>query len=122
VTAVVIFAHGSRVEAANEAVRRFAREVGNRSEWDAVEPAFLELGTPSLQEAVSGLVARGVNRVVVVPYFLTPGIHLERDLPRIAGELCSLYPGVRIDITDSLDRHPALEDIVLDRVREVLGQ
>ncbi len=53
-----------------------------------VEAAFLELGRPSLEEAADLLVARGVRQIVVIPYFLTPGTHLERDLP----SWCGIYP------------------------------
>jgi sirohydrochlorin ferrochelatase len=42
--------------------------------------AFLEAQS-SLDEAVARLADRGVTHILVVPYFLTLGIHLQRDLP-----------------------------------------
>ena len=33
------------------------------------------------REAVANLADRGVRQILVVPYFLTLGIHLQRDLP-----------------------------------------
>ena len=71
-----------------------------------------------LADAVGALVARGATRIVVIPYFLTLGIHLQRDLPRIADELRRIYPGVSIDIAEPLDGHPALLEILIDRWKE----
>src|SRR5439155_22721967 len=78
---IIVFAHGSRIEAANEAVRATAAELARAGSLQHVEAAFLELGEPNLEEAVAKLAASGVERIIVVPYFLTLGIHLERDLP-----------------------------------------
>ena len=60
----------------------------------------------------------GATRVLVIPYFLTLGIHLKRDLPRIATELRGIYKGIRIDVTEPMDGHPALLDVLLDRAKE----
>ena len=82
-TGIIVFAHGSRIEPANQAVRKAAAELARAGDYPHVEAAFLELGRPSLEEAADLLVSRGVERVVIIPYFLTPGMHLERDLPAL---------------------------------------
>ncbi len=118
-TGVVLFAHGSSVAGANEAVHRVARDFARASGYDCVQPAFLEQSPPDLREAVNLLVSsRGVNRVLVIPYFLTLGIHLQRDLPRIIDELRRIHVHVRIDVTAPLDGHPALLEALLDRAQE----
>ena len=111
----MVFAHGSRVEAANQAVRAVAAEMARTGGLAYVEPAFLELGTPSLESAVDTLLARGAGRIVVIPYFLTLGIHLERDLPRIVERISRARNGLAIEVTAPLDGHPALVQILLDR-------
>lgn len=121
-TAVVIFAHGSSVESANEAVRRVAANVAREGRCGMVEAAFLEQGQPDLSTAVHQAIAKGAVRVVVVPYFLTPGIHLERDLPRLVEDLLRKHPGVEIRVTPPLDGHPALGEILNERVEEALGR
>ena len=99
-----------------------AREANRSSSgrFDAVEPAFLELGQPDLDGAVARLVEGGARRIVIVPYFLTPGKHLQRDLPRIVADLAGLYPGVDFTVTPPLDGHPALIDALLDRAHEAV--
>ncbi|MGO9009646.1 MAG: sirohydrochlorin chelatase [Bryobacteraceae bacterium] len=120
-TGIIVFAHGSRLEPANEGVRAVARQLAAAGRFEAVEPAFLELGEPSLEGAVKSLVARGVNDILVVPYFLTLGIHLERDLPNIINQISERIGHVRIRATPPLDGHPALVDVLLDRVRAARG-
>jgi sirohydrochlorin ferrochelatase len=117
---IVIFAHGSRIESANEAVRVVAAALA-RSGDARVAPAFLELGEPDLETASSRLADLGVTRLVIVPYFLTPGLHMERDLPRIVKRISLTHKGLEIKIAPPLDGHPALLQILQDRVREALS-
>ena len=111
---IVVFAHGSRVESANEAVREVARQLASTGRFD-VEPAFLELGQTDLAGAVELLVSRGAARIVVIPYFLTMGTHLNRDLPGLAADAAKRYKKVEIHVTAPLDGHPALLQALLDR-------
>jgi sirohydrochlorin ferrochelatase len=118
---LIVFAHGSPVQEANAAVQAVAEKIRERSGYDLVEAAFLEPASPDLSDTVRKLVGSGVTRIVVVPYFLTPGLHITQDLPRIVDDLRRIHTGVRIEVTESLDGHPALIDAVLDRAREVDG-
>jgi sirohydrochlorin ferrochelatase len=118
VTGYIVFAHGSSVESANQAVRAVAAEMSRRGGFESVVPAFLEGGQPDLKDAVQALTARGISRVVVIPYFLTLGLHLQRDLPRLIGELRATHPGLEIEVTPPLDGHPAMVDALLDRAKD----
>jgi len=116
-TGYIVFAHGSSIESANEAVRAVTAQLRERGGFEAVEAAFLEGGRPDLQGAVESLSARGVESVVVIPYFLTLGLHLQRDLPRLIKEIESAHPGLSVEVTPPLDGHPAMIDALLDRAQ-----
>src|SRR5689334_21896188 len=113
-TGFVVFAHGSRVEGANQAVRDVAARLA-ATDNRLVEPAFLELGEPDLNGATGRLLARGASRVVVIPYFLTLGTHMQRDLSRLAKHASESHGNVPMQVTSPLDRHPALLEALLDR-------
>jgi sirohydrochlorin ferrochelatase len=117
-TGYIVFAHGSSVESANEAVRSVARDLAQAGGYGQVVAAFLEGGRPDLSSAAGELSARGVSRIVVIPYFLTLGLHLQRDLPRLIGEARREHPGLEIEVTPPLDGHPAMLAALLDRARE----
>jgi len=116
----VLFAHGSRVESANEGVRTVARDFAKLGSFCQVEPAFLELGQPDLAGAVATLAGRGVRRIVVLPYFLTLGLHLERDLPHLIAGVQQAHPGLDIHVTPPLEGHPALVNALLERAQSAL--
>jgi sirohydrochlorin ferrochelatase len=116
-----VFGHGSSVESANDAVRAMAAELARRAGYEAVETAFLESGQPDLRGAVDRLAGSGIEHVIVIPYFLTLGMHLQRDLPRLVEELRLVHPGMRIEVTPPLDGHPALMDALLARAAAAEG-
>ena len=120
-TGVVVFAHGSRIESANEAVRAvaadLARATGNRD----VLAAFLELGDPSLEAAADRLAAAQVDRLVILPYFLTLGLHMDRDLPRIVQQISQAHPGLDVLVAPPLDGHPALVEILAARLSDAVS-
>jgi sirohydrochlorin ferrochelatase len=120
-TGIVVFAHGSRIESANQAVRAVAAGLALAGGFEHVSAAFLELGQPDLEGAVTRLSEKGVEEVVVVPYFLTLGLHLERDLPRIVEDATRKFNHLRISMTAPLDGHPALVQVLLDRVRSAIS-
>lgn len=119
-TGLILFAHGSRVPEANDSVVAVTEALRHRGDFPLSATAFLELGSPDLAGAVADLVSRGAVRIIVIPYFLTLGIHLRRDLPRIVNELSNIHHGVRIEVTEPLDGHPALLEVVLDRATAAL--
>src|SRR4051794_40037381 len=97
-TAFIVFAHGSTVEEANHGVRMLTAEIARRGSFQLVETAFLECAPPTLDSSVQRMVNAGATRIVVVPFFLTLGIHLRRDLPGIVEKLRAVHPGVSIEI------------------------
>jgi len=118
-TAIIVFAHGSPVAEANEEVARLAEEVSRRAGCPA-RAAFLEVAQPNLEAAVSEAARAGARRIVVVPYFLTMGVHVRRDLPRLLAEQQARFPSVDIRAAQSLEGYPGMADALLDRAQEAL--
>jgi sirohydrochlorin ferrochelatase len=118
--AIIVFAHGSRVESANEAVRNVAADLARTCEYPLVQAAFLELGEPSLLVAADDLVVRGAERLVILPYFLTLGTHMERDLPRLVQAISLKHNGLDVVVAAPLDGHPGLVQILAERAATAL--
>jgi sirohydrochlorin ferrochelatase len=75
ITAVIIVDHGSRREASNEMLLEAAKAFRASSGYSIVEPAHMEIAQPDIAAAYDRCVAQGATRVVVFPYFLSPGKH-----------------------------------------------
>jgi sirohydrochlorin ferrochelatase len=120
-TGFVVFAHGSRIESANQAVRDITGRMQDSAQI-AAEAAFLELGQPDLAGATAKLLARGATRIVVIPYFLTLGTHMQRDLPRLVADAARENGNIEMHVTSPLDGHPALLEALLDRASEATAE
>jgi sirohydrochlorin ferrochelatase len=114
-----VFGHGSSVASANEAVQTIAARAAAEGGWDLYATAFLE-ASPSLGDAVRSLAASGAEEILVLPYFLTLGIHLQRDLPKLVDDLSRAH-GIPIRVSPPLDGHPELSRILVGRAAEIMG-
>lgn len=116
--AVVLVDHGSRERAANAQLARIARALRRRLDGTRVCVAHLSLVSPGIAEAVDACAARGAREIVVVPYFLAPGRHATRDVPRLARAAAAKHAGVRVRVAAALGVHPGLVDAVEQRIRD----
>jgi sirohydrochlorin ferrochelatase len=117
-TALLLIAHGSRQAEANDDLGHVAAELRRRGY--AVEEAFLELAEPCIDDGAGRCVALGAGRVVLVPYFLSAGVHVRRDLAAACARLARRHPSVEFRLAEPLGRHPLLSDIVAQRAEEAV--
>jgi sirohydrochlorin ferrochelatase len=118
-TAVLLIAHGSRQQSANDDLHELARRLTAQGIYPIVEACFLELSNPDISTGGDKCVLRGANRVLMIPYFLSAGVHLRRDLTRARDELCRLHPAVDFRLGAPLGPHPLLDELVAERIREL---
>lgn len=114
-TALLLIAHGSRRTAANADLEWVAAGMRNRGRFAFVQVAYLELAEPSIADGGALCVAAGADDVVLLPYFLSPGVHVRDDLTEARDELSERFPAVTFRLAEPLGRHPLLLDIVADR-------
>lgn len=119
-TGILLFAHGSPVEEANRGVRDLAGKIEAAGPYRYVRAAFLDGGQPDLLGGVMEAAEAGLERLIVIPYFLTVGLHLRRDLPKLVAAAKEKHPNFKISVGQSLEGHPLMPAIILARVQEVL--
>ena len=110
---LLLVAHGSRLEAANDEVRRITGKLRARAgaNYGFVDCAFLELASPNVPEGMDACVAAGAKEVVVVPYFLAAGRHIREDIPaEIARSGCS---GVRVRVCEHVGMAEGMPDLLM---------
>jgi sirohydrochlorin ferrochelatase len=116
-TGLLLIAHGSRHPQANADLHHLAEALSQRG-WPIVEPSFLDLASPDIEEGGQRCVTRGAQQVILVPYFLSAGVHVQRDLEAAREWLTQRFPEVTFALADPLGRHPLLVEVVLERIGE----
>ncbi len=86
-TGILLVTHGSRLNYNKE----FATALYNKFEKTCDVPSsfgFMELCGPSIPESINQLADENdIERLVVVPVFIAPGMHTTHDIPHILGFL-----------------------------------
>jgi sirohydrochlorin ferrochelatase len=117
-TAIVLIAHGSRHAEANADLVHFARSLQADGEFALVAEAYLELASPTILEAAEACVAQGARRLILLPYFLSAGVHVERDLSGMRLRLAERWPDVDVRLAAPIGRHGQVVEVLRDRARE----
>lgn len=113
-------AHGSRIAEANDAARQVAAMVQEQTGFEIVEVSFRELHEPNIQMGIDTCVARGAERILLMPYFLFLGAHVLHDLPEEIAEAQKRHPGLIMEMGTHLGAHRKLAEIEAERIGESL--
>ena len=81
--ALLLVAHGSRAQSANDEVRSLARTLGQNigQTFGWIDCAFLEIAELSIAERIQTCIQNGADNITVLPYFLAAGRHVTKDIP-----------------------------------------
>jgi len=121
-TAILMMAHGSRIAEANDAAREVAAMVKEMTGFEIVEVAFRELHQPDIQSGIDACVARGAQRILLMPYFLFMGAHVQHDLPEEIEEAKKRHPALIMEMGGHLGAHRKLAEIESERIGESLDR
>jgi sirohydrochlorin ferrochelatase len=83
-----------------------------------VEVSFRELHLPDIQQGIDACVAQGAERVILMPYFLYMGAHVQEDLPEEVATAKQRYPHIEFVMGRHLGVHRKLAEVVVKRIAE----
>lgn len=116
VTGIVIVDHGSRRGASNDMLLEAAAAFKASAGYAIVEPAHMEIAEPDIATAYERCVAQGARRIVVFPYFLSPGKHWKHDIPALVEAAAAAHPHTEWLVTAPFGLHPQMQQIIADRI------
>jgi len=119
--ALLIMAHGSRSDTANDEFRALVEAVaesapGAGEEYVAVLPCFLELAQPSLVEAIQQLEHQPVTHVQLYPLFFNKGKHVGKDIPAQVEDARERFPALTSELLDYFGNADGLASLVLEHI------
>ncbi len=92
-----------------------------RLEITPVQPCYLELARPTIEEGLAALYRRGVVRAIVVPLQLTAGRHVRYDIPSEVGQSLAKLSKMLVCFTKHLGDHPTLVEMADSRLDEAMA-
>ncbi len=116
--AILLIAHGSRRAEANYDLVLVAEKMRERVPGKNIEVSYLELAEPSIPQGLQACVEKGASEIRMLPYFLSAGSHVTRDLEGFKSDFLEVHPHVKCTLCPPLGLHPQMIDILLDRLNE----
>lgn len=84
-TGVLLVSHGSRLKYNKEFISALFAKFEKTTDFPC-NFGFMELAEPSIPEAIGVLLDENdIDRLIVVPVFIAPGVHTTNDIPTILG-------------------------------------
>ena len=110
---LLVLAHGSRVTKSNQEVVALSQQLAElTSDYDRVEPCFLELTEPRFADVLTQVATETVSEIVVYPHFLAEGRHVRDDVPKIIEAFKKTHPEVQVNVRPYLGMWPGLADFI----------
>ena len=114
--AIVLFAHGARDPEWAAPFNIIQTQLQAARPETQVQLAFQDFMTPTLEAAVTQVVARGARRIVLVPLFMAQGGHLKQDLPLLVGKIRQQHPQIELRVMPAIGDAPEILQAISDWV------
>jgi sirohydrochlorin cobaltochelatase len=120
---LLLAAHGTTDPTGVDAFAALTERVGQLAAADGTRVAggFIELSEPPLREAVAGLASASPGPIVAVPLMLSAAGHAKGDIPAALARERTRHPGLSWTYARPLGPHPALLELLADRIAAVSG-
>lgn len=82
-------------------------------------PAFLEFAEPSIINAIDKCSEIGAENVTVLPYFLSAGVHITRDIPGEINKASENHPNLKIKIANYFGSRNEIAEILMKTALDI---
>ena len=91
--AVILVGHGSREKGFQAAMEKVASRLRKDKCFAGVSCAYLEISSPSIEEAIGRWVVKKAAQIRVLPYFVLSGRHVKSHIPEIVARAREKHRG-----------------------------
>jgi sirohydrochlorin ferrochelatase len=118
VETILYVCHGSRSPEGCEQAISFIKKCISNSKTEIQEYAFLELASPTIEEAFARCISRGATHIKVIPLLLLAAVHAKKDIPEVLSKVQEKYPDVTVQCGSPIGVHAEMIDIITERLFE----
>ncbi len=115
---IILFAHGSLLCGAGQALLEHTERLRNRGLALVVEVGYLNYSEPPFLEAVKRCVGQGVTEIIVTPYFLVPGKFVRVDLPQAVAEAQERFPQIAFRVAEAIGYEERLAEALIQSAKQ----
>lgn len=116
--AILYVCHGSRSREGCEQAVSFIKKCMKNNTAEIQEYGFLELASPSIEEAFERCISRGASEIKVIPLLLLTAGHAKKDIPEVLSKIKEKYPSVAVQYGRPIGVHEKMIDIISERLYE----
>lgn len=117
---ILILAHGSREKSTEQTLQQVVKYLGEIFSEEVIETAYLQFSNIDLHTGFENLKAKGVDNIVVIPYFLFEGVHIKEDIPKEIDDYLKENKDIKITMGKTLGADKRLAEILADRIRAAI--
>lgn len=118
-TGIILCAHGSKSADAVEHFSAFANQFQVQYSQFLVVAAYMELSSPTFSEAVDLLFEQGIRKIVAVPVFLFPGVHVLTDVPQQFAQIAQKLPAVELRLAAPIGECAELDTLLVNAISKI---
>ena len=113
---LLIAAQGSRRASSNDELKLLVEKVsGNLGvAFDGVKVAFLEFASPSIERVLVNFFNGQTTEVVVLPYFLSAGNHVVKDIPLEIQKVLDQWPDKKITVLPHIGALDVMASVIVE--------
>ena len=113
---LLLIGHGSSDKRAREAFLYTVRDL--KKMYKDVKFCFLELEPPTIEEGIRQCLTSNPNTILVIPYFLHKGVHIQKDILIDLAKAQEKYGFNNLFISEHIGVDPAVIDLVITLAKE----
>ena len=125
---MLLVGHGSTMPYNKELVETTGKLIASQTKEFIVKCAFMNMNTPSIEDALLDFKKENIDALVVVPLFLAKGVHIEKDIPGVIGLPEGVKKGtfalngksIPLVYADPIGSDPLLADLMVKNAKKAL--
>jgi sirohydrochlorin cobaltochelatase len=118
---ILVIGHGTRDPQGAAEFLMVARDLARQLPETIVEPCFLELAEPSIDQGLARLMTQRARRMTVAPLLLFGAGHAKQDIPRAVAEAARGCPPFETRQASPLECQPSLVELSTLRYWEAVN-
>lgn len=76
----------------------------------------MEIAKPTIADAISKCALAGASTIIIAPYFLSRGRHIQEDIPALVAAAQAQHPDVKCVVAEPIGLDPLMAQLIEMRV------